>query len=319
VKRIYMAAALTMAAAAVFVACGGGGGKDKTATPEAKRTISGPDTGPGGSPAATTSGTPRATATPEPTLSAADASGTAAAENLTATAEVGQDITGGDTNATPEVVSTIPAVQPKPGTTPVIDPTQIAPPNVSTADLSLVVDMDASTPGIQSSRDVNPGDVFQVGIVLTNIPPNQNNIGGIAAFNFQLNYDKTKIVAPTYAGGPGTDRNPRLNLADLGGPDAGWQCLVAAEGDLDDPGGLGGDGKPETGEAYLGCFSGTGTTASGTIVLATVSFTAIAKGSTQLTLSDVAVADGVAVEFAHCAGDDANAVVPCEAGAANVQ
>jgi hypothetical protein len=313
-----MAAALAVAAATILAACGGGGGKSKTATPEAKSTASGPNTD-GGSPAATTSGTPRATATPLPTVSDADASATAAAADATATALGGDDITGGDANATPEVVSTIPAVQPKSGTTPVIDPTQIAPPNVDTAELSFVVDMDASAPGIQSSRNVNPGDVFQVGIVLTNIPPNQNNLGGIAAFNFQLNYDKTKIVAPTYAGGPSTDRNPRLNLPDLGGADAGWQCIPAAEGDLDDPGGLGGDGKPETGEAYLSCFTAGAAPSSGTVVLATVSFTAIAKGSTQLTLSDVVAADGVAQEFAHCAGDDPNAVVPCQAGTANVQ
>ena len=318
-KRIYMAVALTMAAAAVFAACGGGGGKDKTATPAAKSTASGPNTGGGGSPAATTSGTPRAAATPLPTVSDADASATAAASIASATALAGQDLAGGDPNATPELVSTIPAVKPKSGTTPVIDPTQIAPPNTDTGDVSFIVDMDASTPGIQSSRDVNPGDVFQVGIVLTNIPPNQNNLGGIASLQFVLNYDKTKIVAPTYAGGPTTDRNPRLNLPDLGGADAGWQCLPAPEGDLDDPDGLGGDGKPETGQAYLACFTPGPSPASGTIVVATVSFTAIAKGSTQLMLSDVVAADGVQLQFAHCADDTSPGPVPCQAGTANVQ
>jgi hypothetical protein len=316
---MYMAVALTMAAAAVLAACGGGGGKDKTATPAAKSTASGPSTGPGGSPAATTSGTPGATATPLPTVSDADASATAVASIATETALAGQDITGGDENAPREIVSTIPAVEPRSGTTPVIDPAEIAPPNVDTGEISFIVDMDASTPGIQSGRDVNVSDVFQVGIVLTNIPPNQNNLGGLASFNFQLNYDKTKIVAPTYAGGPVTGRNPQLNLTDLGGPDNGWQCLPAPEGDLDDPGGLGGDGTPETGQAFLSCFTAGAVSSSGTLVLATVSFTAIAKGTTQLTLSDVAAADGVSVEFAHCPGDSPNAIVPCQAGTADVR
>jgi len=319
VKRIYMAAALTMVAAAVFAACSGGGGKSKTATPAAKSTASGPNTGPGGSPAATTSAAPASTATPLPTVSAADASVTAVAEIATATALADQDITGGDPNATPELVSTIPAVEPRAGTTPVVDPAEIAPPNVDTSELSLIVDMDASAPGIQSSRDVNTGDVFKVSIVLTNIPPSENNLGGLAAFNFQLSYDKTKVVAPTYAGGPPTDRNPQLNLADLGGADAGWQCLPAPEGDLDDPGGIGGDGKPETGQAYLSCFNPSSAPSSGTLVLATVSFTAIAKGTTQFTLSDVAASDSVGLEFAHCPGDDPSSVVPCQAGTVNVK
>ena len=316
-KRIYMAAALIMAAAAIFAACGGGSGKSKTATPAAKSTASGPNTGPGGSPAAATPGTPAADATALPTVSDADASATAAAAIAKETALADEDISGGDPNATPELVSTIPAVKPKSGTTPVIDSTQIAPPNADTSEISFIVDMDASTPGIQSSRDVNVGDVFQVGIVLTNIPPLQDNLGGIAALQFHLDYDKTKIVAPTYAGGPSTNRNPRLNLADLGGPEAGWQCLPAPEGDLDEPGGLGGDGKPETGQAYLGCFTAGAAPASGTIVLATVSFTAIAKGTMQLTLNDVIAADGVALEFARCSG--ASSVVPCQGGTANVK
>jgi hypothetical protein len=178
--------------------------------------------------------------------------------------------------------------------------------------------MDASTPGIQSSRDVHPGDTFRVAIVAVNIPPYNNNMGGIYALNFNLNYDKTKIVAPTIAGGPTTDRNPRLNVAALGGADAQWNCLPAAEGDLDDPGGTDGDGNPATGQAFLSCYAAGTPSVGGTQVVATVEFTAIATGSSELKLSETALADAVAIEFAHCEGDAANPpFVPCPSGTAN--
>jgi hypothetical protein len=74
-------------------------------------------------------------------------------------------------------------VTPRAGTTPSVDPTEIAPPDVPTADLALIVDMDASKPGIQSSRDLNPGDVFRVAVVVVGAPAYNNNMGGIAAFN----------------------------------------------------------------------------------------------------------------------------------------
>ncbi len=312
------AATAMMALAAVTGACGGGG--SKSATPSGSATgAASTASNKTGTPAA--SGTARsATPTPTtvPTVSAADADATNAASLATDTALAGQDIRGGDPNATPEIVSTIPPVQPRSGTTPVVDSTQIAPPNPDSSEVAFFVDMDASTPGIQSSRDVNPGDVFQVGIDLVGVPPVQNNIGGLNSFNFTLNYDKTKIVAPTYSGGLATNRNPKLNLPALGGETAGWQCLPGPEGDLDDPGGISGDAKPETGQAFLSCFK-SDAPSSGTLVLATISFTAVASGSTQLTLKDVAAADGLATEFAHCPGDDINAIVPCAAGNVNVK
>ncbi|MDP9238109.1 MAG: hypothetical protein M3P30_12070 [Chloroflexota bacterium] len=309
---------MTLVAGAMLAAAcgGGGGGKTATSTSAPRRSPTTAGTSASGSPGATTK---IATSTPVPTVSDADAAATKAASAATATVLSAQDITGGDPNATPYIVNTIPAVPPKGGTTPVVDPTEIAPANVSSGDLAFYIDLAASTPGIQSTRDVNPGDVFQVGVVLANVPPNQNNLGGLAGFNFVLNYDKTKISAPSFSGGPTTNRNPKLNLADLGGDAAGWQCLPGPEGDKDDPGGISGDGNPDTGQAFISCYTSGLAPSSGTLVLATVMFTAIASGSTELTLSDVAAADSESIEFADCPDGGTTSIVPCQSATLTVK
>ena len=310
-KRVCIVLALSLASAALVAACGGSGGdkNDETATLSGKtESVATSGTSTGG----VTLG-----ATAEPSTGAGEASTLTAAEKTTVAD--GGGVEGGDPGAPPVVVATVPPVTPRAGTTPAVDPTEIAPPNVPTADLALVVDMDASKPGIQSSRDLNPGDVFRVAVVVVAAPQFNNDIGGIAAFNFNLNYDKTKIVAPTIAGGASTSRNPTLNLAGLGGAAAQWQCLPTPEGDLDDPGGTEGDGKPETGQAYISCFAPGTPLVGGTLVIATIEFTAIARGSTELKLSEVAVADAVALEIAHCPGDSLEPTVPCQSGTANVK
>lgn len=316
-SRIYLIGVAAFCAAVITTACSSGtSGQDKTATAAVRGAGTSPAaTVSGGSPTATRATTPTAI----PVVSDADATATEAVSRATATALAALDISGGDPNATPVIVVPIPTVIPRSGTTPVIDPTEIAPPNTSTDQISWIVDMDASTPGIQATRDVNRGDVFQVAIVLTNVPPNANNLGGLAALNFTLNYDKTKIFAPTYSGGPLTSRNPRLNLPDLGGVEAGWQCDPAAEGDLDDPGGGSGDGNPATGEAFLSCNTSGAAPSSGTLVVATISFTAVAEGSSDLTMTSVSAADSVAVAFASCGDDGPDHVVPCEAGKVTVR
>src|SRR6185295_9395182 len=94
------------------------------------------------------------------TLSDEDATATEAAAQATGTALGSSDVTGGDPNATPQVVSTIPPV--RGDGTPVVDPTELAPPDPTSNELSLVVDMDASKAGIQTDRTVKRGDVFRV-------------------------------------------------------------------------------------------------------------------------------------------------------------
>ena len=192
---------------------------------------------------------------------------------------------GGSPGDSQRIVATVASGTPDAGRTPTVDPAVIAPPQVAGTDLAVYVDADAGTPGIQATRSVHVGDIVRVAVVIGNVPADE----GIGALNFHLNYDKTKITAPTIVGGASTNRNPALNVAGLGGAAVNWSCLPAPEGDLDDPGGLAGDGDPSTGEAFLSCFTpGTGH-ATGTLVLAVITFEATAKGSTGLTLSEVAI------------------------------
>lgn len=230
-----------------------------------------------------------------------------------------ESVAGGDPDATPRVISSMPAVSPRPGTTPRIDATVIAPPQPAAGPLRLIVDTDASALGIQPSRDVNPGDTFRVAVVLAGTPPFDGVGGGVASFNLELDYDRMKIVAPTIAGGPTTQRNPWLNVNALGGAAAGWGCEPAPEGDLDDPGGTNGDGNPATGQAFLSCFMTGPSRASGDLVLAVVTFLAVAPGDSALSLSHVAVADSAGVEFAHCSRDAVDPAVPCEDGSVTMR
>ncbi len=304
----------------VAAACGGGG-DDPGSTPAGGTTTvvatkvsgtpgaatsktAGTASAAAGSPGATT-GTPvLGAATPLPVNSATAAAATSAAE-------LGGDIAGGDPAAPRQAVSTIPA--PPAGSSPVVDSTEVAPPAVDDPGLKLIVDLDAATFGIQSTRTVKAGDVFQVAIVMANIPEDE----ALGAFNFFLDYDHAKIVAPSYANGSSTDRNPDLNEASMGG---GWQCLPAPEGDVDDPGGIEGDGNPATGRALISCFNVEGH-ASGTVVLATVEFHAASTGSTGVILSEVAAYSGKALTpVGMCAGDSSGAVVvPCEAGTVTIE
>lgn len=314
-KRVILGMALCVSLV-VAAACGGGdddNGDNETPGSSASASAS----------RAARTPAPRGTGTPE-----AGATGAATPfdpngpDGLPGTAddidELDPNVSGGDPGSAPQVVATVPPVTPAPGVTPIVDPTEIAEPEATGA-LRLVVDLDASRAGIQSTRDVNVGDTIRAAVAIVNAPQRVDDLGGVTAFNFVVTYDKTKIVAPTIAGGPATQRNPAPNIADLGGEAAGWDCLPAPEGDLDDPGGIEGDGNPATGEAFLSCFApGTGDQG-GTIVLGIITFQVIASGSQQLTLSDVSVGDAVGVEFATCEGATGASPVACEGATLNVR
>jgi hypothetical protein len=253
-----------------------------------------------------------------------DASGSDDSPGGDATAAAGEDatavsggvgsISGGSTDVPRQAVSTVPP--PPPGKTPVIDPTTIADPGAApppndgqgggsggdATALQLAIDLDSATPGIQTTRDIAVGDIVRVGVVVLNVPAGP----GISAFNFEVDYDKTKAVAPTYAGGEATDRNPDLNDDAVG---AGWSCLPAPQGDLDDEGGTEGDGNPATGQAFLSCFVSDGNK-TGTVVVATIEFHAVAAGTLSLSLSNVNIGVGDGIEVARCGDSDAH-VVPC--------
>jgi hypothetical protein len=203
--------------------------------------------------------------------------------------------------------------------TPVVDPDTISSPDVTTEDLEIIVDVNAAEPGIQSGREVERGDVIRVAVVIANAPEHVNFIGGVSTLQFNLWYDKRVLVAPTIAGGSSVDRNPDLNQEALGGEEAGWQCLPAPEGDRADPGGVDGDGLPETGQALLSCFTPSTGTESGTIVMAVVEFHAVGTGETTLVLEETSITDTIGIAYANCEGDPLEPWVPCREGKVTVK
>lgn len=304
---------LTIAAVPLLLfaaACADGDSDDAGSAPTAART-SGAATSasPGASPAR---GTPAAESTADDgdaaTPPAGDdgegddntggpPGGPPGSEEATIAAEVGGDIAGGDTGAPRVPVSTVPAGG---GET---DPNDITDPEPAASGPAIIVDLDASTPGIQADRTVAVGDTIRVAIVAANIPRD------VSSFNFFLDYDRTRAVAPSYTGGSSADRNPDLNGADMGD---GWTCLPAPEGDLDDEGGIEGDGNEFTGRALLSCFNIGGAAPPGTLVIATVEFIAAAAGTTQLSLTEVSLGDPFFSEIVRCESDQTpGAPAPC--------
>lgn len=333
-RRFLIIAVAPMLLAATLSACGGGtssakktetaatGGSPGATTTAARGTTPSSDkTVLHGTPSPASAGATGTTGTPPASIATPAASGGTVVESgqprqpspleVTLAAQLndptiaagvpdGGGITGGNPGDPRRIVVPVPAVTPDPGTTPVADSTNIAPPSPPSGDVAVIVDADASADGVQATRTVHVGDVIRVGVVIANVPSDE----GVSAFNFTLTYDKTKIVAPTISGGASSDRNPDLNVDALGGVGANWTCLPAPEGDLDDPGGLPGDGNPATGQALLSCFSvSAGHGSSGSIVLATIEFHVIGKGATELKLSNLVVGDSSGTQFASCDAD----------------
>ena len=270
---------------------------------------------PGTTPAA---GQSPAGATPAPgaTQAAVDPSTppTPTDDERSVTGEVDEEVTGGNPNDPPEVVTDLPPVPPNA----TIDPATVAPPNATASGIEFIIDTNASEPGIQSSRSVKVGDVFRVGVVVTNIPA--GNEAGLAGFGFEMLYDYTKMIAPTIEGGSGAGRNPDFNDAQLGGGLAGWFCLAPAPvGDADEPGSFVGDGDPATGQAMIACAQPGAAPQSGTLVLATVQFQAVATGSVTLSLSDSSNTVLYDVGFGVSMGDCGfQTSVPCRTATINV-
>lgn len=353
------AAALVVTAAIVTACGGGGSAKDKTATtasgttsaktattgtpksgtPGANGTVASgtpgvAGTAAAGTPGAATSGTPGPNSTPgadgngTPVPGATPgAPGTTPAPGSSPLPGTGQDgadpvteadatlaaaadpsISGGDPTKPQETVGNVP--DPPAGAT--IDSKTIATVDVSDPDVQVLIDLDASRPGVQSSRDVKVGDVIRVGVIVLNAP-------SITALGFDLNYDKAKMVAPTIINGPSTDRNPDLNLASLGGPEAGWVCSPSPIGDRDETD-TSGDGDPSTGQAFLGCYTGGAGGDGGSVVMATTEFRVTGKGTAQFSLSGVSVYDRSYSIIARCDGDPGGGdPVPCRTATLNIQ
>ena len=327
-RRFAGMATATLACALALVAAGCGGSDSRTTgTPtsalgKAVSTVNTTRT-PAGTSA---SGSPGAGSAPTPGSSTSTTPGasqrtTPSTENADATA-IGSgvgSVSGGDPSQPRQIVSTIPA--PPKGYTPVVDPTLTPVPAgtdptevAETPEFRLAIDLDLTTPGIQGTRDINVGDTILAGVYIENMPAPSEG-GGIVAFNFTVKYDRTRLLAPTVGGDEPTNRNPDLNQAGLG---SGWSCLPAPEGDLDDPGGINGDGDPATGEAFLSCFSTSGTR-TGTILLATIEFHAVASGTSALDFMNVAVGAGAGDEVARCQDTAPGKVVPCTGGSVTIR
>lgn len=258
-------------------------------------------------PAASRSGTAGA-GTPAPDGPTPANGAPASDAEATLAAGLGGEIAGGDPNDPRAPVAPIPT--PPPGVTPAVDPTTIAPPAPADAIYQLVVDLDPAAPGVQTTRTASVGDRIRAAVVLANIPSGST----VAAFNFEVRYDRAVVVAPSYTGGSSTERNPDLV------PTAGsWLCIPAPEGDMDDPGGLDGDGNPSTGQAFLSCFAPDGAL-EGTQVLGIIEFVATGPGTTQLQPAALAVGNSFSIAIGRCEGDGGDGpVIPCPAATLTIQ
>lgn len=293
-----------MLALSVIAACGGDAdGGDGTATHTVASTRE-PGSSGSATPAGGVTSTPDPNAEPIENLSPGDQTALAS------------DVTGGDPNLAPRIVATAPPVKPRAGTTPSVDPSAIAEPSGPPSGVRFLLDMNASEPGIQTDRDVNVGDTIRVAVVAANMPAGGND-GGMAAVQFTVNYDTSKLFAPTISNGPTTDRNPDLNTVVLG-EDLAWQCLPAPEGDRDAEGGIDGDGNPLNGEAYLPCFTISRGIATGTFVIGVIEFQALASGEVDLTLTDTLSVNFLGLSIAACSPNEAP-VVPCDGATLNIR
>jgi hypothetical protein len=316
VKRLLGVALVGFLAASLFAACDGDDGDGEsdattsaaatrragTASPSASRTAGTPGADGTASPGGT-SVAPDPNAPPsDPNAPPADPNAPPADPNAPPVDPSDPALTGGDPNAPPEVVNA-----PTPPPQAEIDPTIVAPPEANISGIEFLVDLDASEPGIQSTRSVDAGDVIRVAVVLANVPS-----GGVGAFNFRLIYDNAIAVAPSIEGGPTTDRNPDMNDGALGGEDRGWACAPPAPvGDMARASGSTyGD---DVGDAFLSCYSGTGgaENATGDVALATVELRTVAGGSTAVRLENVALYDPGITQVGGCPPNAPEPIVPC--------
>jgi len=147
---------------------------------------------------------------------------------------------------------------------------------------SLQLDMDPATPGVQPAISVSGPQDISVDVVLG------NNIGPLAAFNFKLIYDDTRL-SPA-----GALPDPAVNIAALG---SGYACgLPATSGqpDIDPATGAG------HGVALLSCFNTQGVTLSAPTVLATLRLHVNASGQSTVTLADAGAGNDQGAELGSC-------------------
>lgn len=161
--------------------------------------------------------------------------------------------------------------------------------------ISLAVDADPATPGVQAHRTVAPGESFALAVVLDGVPPSV----AVGGFHFQLTYDDTLVTAPEVADdGTALDDNPDANEEVLG--ERGWDCSILGTtfptGDREPAGG------PGQGQAFIACINPFGAQpVTGELTLATVRLVAgDAEGETDLSLGPAQVLTGEGIEMGSC-------------------
>ena len=155
--------------------------------------------------------------------------------------------------------------------------------------VTLAVDASAAIPGVQASSTTAVGTTFTADIVIA-------SVADLEAFNFELEYDQTVVSAPTLAAGPSTERNPDAQDAILTSTGRTWSCSPPDPSGDSDP-------DPGIGVAFLSCFStgaNPGPGAASNTALARVTFTALAVGTSSLTLRQVNTFKALGVETGSC-------------------
>ncbi len=157
--------------------------------------------------------------------------------------------------------------------------------------VAITVDANTSVAGVQATKSLVAEPTFTVDILVA-------SISDLQALNFEVVYDQTKLSAPTISTGPDVDRNPDAKQSLLTSTGRSWACSPPAPtGDI--------NSSPSIGTARLSCYStgvpagpGVGTTPA---VLATLTFDAIAEGTSLLTLQNVNTFQALGVETGSCA------------------
>ena len=147
----------------------------------------------------------------------------------------------------------------------------------ATAGVSIEIDADPTTPEIQSSRNVQPGETFEVEVRVTGLAQG----AGLNAYELDLSFDEAVVTASTIADGGLLPTTTRVVEQDVSPPDANLALiqLGVAAGESDG-------------------------------VLARVTFEAQAAGTSALHLNDVVLSGPLGARLSIQAASDATIEVP---------
>ncbi|MDP9237879.1 MAG: hypothetical protein M3P30_10890 [Chloroflexota bacterium] len=166
-------------------------------------------------------------------------------------------------------------------------PVASTPPVSGVTCCSLQLDLDPTTPGVQSSLAIKDAQDIDIDIVLG------DNVGNFSAFNFTLIYDDT-LLTPAGENGGGLKGNPDFNEAALG---TAWSCSSGGSPspDVDPAKGTG------HGAALLSCYAlAGGTSVTTPTVIGTLRLHAAAPVAASVELADVSFAHDDFAEIGSC-------------------